>query len=164
MINAVTTSGPKPLTAAHICCGFGGMIIGSVSAGFLPVLNVENNSAEITFHELLTAGLVCCGDLDNLNISTLPRVHNLIVNWPCPPHTCLGRRKGWNDERCNVKAVVELIPAPLPYTVFGECVPGLLTSMDGKVFKRIIDQLSPFYHIHCEVIKFVHFDHGSNRR
>ena len=95
MINAVTTSGPKPLTAANICCGFGGMTLSSILAGFLSVLNVENNPVAITF----TKGLVCCDDLDNLNISTLPQVHNLTVGWPCPPHTCLGRRKGWNDER-----------------------------------------------------------------
>ena len=164
LINAVGTANTNPLTAAHICCGFGGMTIGSVLAGFMPILNVENNPAAIAFHELLTAGLVCCGDLDNLNTNKLPRVHNLTVGWPCPPHTCLGRRKGWNDERCRVKAVIDLILATLPYTVFGECVPGLLTSMGGKVFKYIIDQLSPFYHIHYEVVKFAHFGHKSNRR
>ena len=88
----------------------------------------------------------------------------MTVGWPCPPNTCLGRRKGCSAERCRVKAVVELILATLPYTIFGECVPSLLTSMGGKVFKHIIDQLSPFYHIHYEVAKFAHFDHQSTRR
>ena len=36
--------------------------------------------------------------------------------------------------------------------------------MAGRVFKQIIDQLSPFYHIHYEVVEFAHFGHRSNRR
>ena len=164
MMSAASSGDDVPMLAAHICCGFGGMTIGANVAGFIPILNVENNPAAIAFHEVLTAGLICCGDLDNLEYSSLPRVHHLTVGWPCPPHTCLGKRRGWDDSRCRVKAVVKLLLATLPYTVFGECVPGLLTSLNGQVFKFIVDSLSPYYHIHYEVVKFAHFGHRSNRR
>lgn len=69
------------------------------------------------------------------------RIDVLVGGFPCQPHSMAGKRGGSSDERDGWPAVVRALKTQAPEWFLLENVPGLLSSENGRYFRRIIHEV-----------------------
>lgn len=94
------------------------------------------------------------GDLNDIDVTTIPTHDILCGGFPCQPFSIAGAQKGFNDSRSNVFwKILEIIQHHSPRIVLLENVKNLKSHDKGNTFKTIYDELSKLgYHIKYEVL------------
>ncbi len=83
------------------------------------------------------------GDINKINIDTIPNFDILCAGFPCQPFSIAGNQKGFQDKtRGNLfYKILEIIDKKQPKTLMLENVKNLHTIHDGETFKIIKNEL-----------------------
>ena len=83
------------------------------------------------------------GDINKINIDTIPEFDILCAGFPCQPFSIAGNREGFKDEtRGNLfYKILEIIDIKQPSTLMLENVKNLHTIQQGETFKIIKNEL-----------------------
>lgn len=94
------------------------------------------------------------GDINKIDINTIPDFNILCGGFPCQPFSIAGQQKGFEDERSNVfDTIIEIIQHKKPEIVILENVKNLKSHDKGNTFKIIIDKLkNSGYYIKYEIL------------
>jgi DNA (cytosine-5)-methyltransferase 1 len=94
------------------------------------------------------------GNLNTLNIDTIPAHDMLTGGFPCQPFSIAGKQQGFQDERANVFwTILAILDKHNPSYVILENVKNLTTHDAGKTFETIQTQLkNRGYHIRFKVL------------
>ena len=133
------------MTSTNLACGMGGLTIGGLLAGFLPIQNKDIALSAAKFHEFLTGGFAARGDLKTLKASRLFATHLLTIGFPCQSYSVMGNELYDDGKQCLVNVGVNLILSSGAVMVLAECVPALRTAKGGAVWNFIVKTLSPQY-------------------
>lgn len=75
------------------------------------------------------------GDLNDIDVSTIPSHDILTGGFPCQPFSIAGKREGFNDKRSNVFwKILEIIDYHNPKCIVLENVKNLVSHDDNKTF------------------------------
>ena len=88
-------------------------------------------------------GLTPEGDINKINIDTMPDFDILCAGFPCQPFSIAGNKKGFEDEtRGNLfYKILEIIDKKQPQTLMLENVKNLHTIHNGETFKFIKNEI-----------------------
>jgi DNA (cytosine-5)-methyltransferase 1 len=88
-------------------------------------------------------GLKPEGDINQINIETMPSFDILCAGFPCQPFSIAGNQAGFADkEKGNLFfAILKIIDAKIPTTILLENVKNLLTINGGETFRQIVAEL-----------------------
>ena len=94
------------------------------------------------------------GDLNDINVTTIPKHDLLCAGFPCQPFSIAGKREGFNDPRSNVFwKILEIIQHHKPSIILLENVKNLKTHDGGKTFTTITSSLHNLgYHLKHNVL------------
>lgn len=94
------------------------------------------------------------GDLNDIEVTTIPTHDILTGGFPCQPFSIAGHQEGFNDSRSNVFwKILEIIEYHQPKCVVLENVKNLVSHDNGNTFATIKQQLEDRgYHICCKVL------------
>lgn len=83
------------------------------------------------------------GDINQINIETMPSFDILCAGFPCQPFSIAGNQAGFADkEKGNLFfAILKIIDAKTPTTILLENVKNLLTINEGETFRQIVVEL-----------------------
>ena len=82
------------------------------------------------------------GDLNKINVETIPKHNILCGGFPCQPFSIAGEKKGFDDERSNVFwKIIKILKYHKPEYIILENVKNLKTHDKGNTYKIIIDNL-----------------------
>ncbi len=82
------------------------------------------------------------GDLNDIDVSTIPSHDILTGGFPCQPFSIAGKREGFNDKRSNVFwKILEIIDYHNPKCIVLENVKNLVSHDDNKTFETIKENL-----------------------
>jgi len=83
------------------------------------------------------------GDINKINIETMPSFDILCAGFPCQPFSIAGNQAGFADkEKGNLFfAILKIIDAKTPTTILLENVKNLLTINAGETFRQIVAEL-----------------------
>jgi len=82
------------------------------------------------------------GDLNEIEVSQIPRHDLLCAGFPCQPFSIAGRRLGFEDKRANVFwKIIEILSACRPRFVVLENVKNLKTHDKGNTYQTIMSEL-----------------------
>jgi DNA (cytosine-5)-methyltransferase 1 len=97
---------------------------------------------------------LCLGNLQDINVETIPEHDILTCGIPCQPFSIAGKREGFCDARSNVFwKVMEIFDTHNPSIVIIENVKNLVSHDDGKSFETITKSfMERNYHIHHKVL------------
>lgn len=81
-------------------------------------------------------GIVPFGDINTINIDTIPNFDILCAGFPCQPFSLAGKKKGFDDkEKGNLFFnILKIIDRKIPGQIILENVKNLLSINDGKTF------------------------------
>ena len=83
------------------------------------------------------------GDLNEVDVSTIPAHDILTGGFPCQPFSVAGKRKGFEDQRSNVFfKIMEIVDKHRPRFILLENVKNLKTHDKGNTFKRITHEIT----------------------
>lgn len=97
-------------------------------------------------------GLHVNGDINNIDIQTVPEHDLLCAGFPCQPFSKAGQQKGWKDAvRGTVFfKLVEILELRRPEMVVLENVAHFVNHDDGNTYQRVIDALGALdYEVDC---------------
>lgn len=131
--------------AGSICSGYGGLDMAVTEAGVraAPVWHADTDPGAarvLAHHWPRTPNL---GDITAVDWTQVEPIDVLTGGWPCQPFSHAGLRAGAGDDRhLWPTGVLPAVAALRPVLVVGENVPGLLTIEAGRVFGRILADLT----------------------
>lgn len=132
-------------TVVEICCGAGGMSLGTVRAGFRPILLVDSDpDACATIRANQPHCLVLEEDLHDFfrQGRELPPFDLLAGGLPCPPFSEAGKRLGGNDPRDLFPVALRLIERYKPRAFMFENAPTLTYARFGDYVDRLFRRLT----------------------
>lgn len=99
-------------------------------------------------------GMECAGDINDVDIHSIPEHDILCGGFPCQPFSQAGFQRGFEDEeRGNLfYKIMEILEHHKPEFVFLENVPNLKTHDGGKTYKIIHDTLETLYDVREDII------------
>ena len=112
-------------------------------------------------------GLKPKGDINKININTIPDFDILCAGFPCQPFSIAGKQLGFEDAvKGNLfYKILAIIDAKQPKTVFLENVKNLHTIHGGDTFKKIKTELEQRgYNISYKVIDSRHYNSPQSRK
>lgn len=94
------------------------------------------------------------GDLNEIDINTIPTHDLLCAGFPCQPFSLAGKREGFQDPRSNVFwKILEIMKMHQPSFVLLENVKNLTSHDEGKTFQTIFSSISDLgYYIKYKVL------------
>jgi len=106
------------------------------------------SQASLMDHELTL------GNLNDIDVETIPKHDILTGGFPCQPFSIAGKREGFQDERSNVFwKILEIIDKHEPACVILENVKNLLTHDEKRTFETIKAELEKRnYHIRHKIL------------
>ena len=83
------------------------------------------------------------GDINNINIDSVPDFDILCAGFPCQPFSIAGKKQGFNDKlKGNLfYKILEFVDKKNPNIIFLENVKNLHSIHNGNTFKIIISEL-----------------------
>jgi DNA (cytosine-5)-methyltransferase 1 len=120
--------------------------------------------AKVTYHA--NHGLIPHGDINELDISSIPKFDLLLAGFPCQPFSHAGLRMGFEDTRGTLFfTIASIIEAKRPKGVLLENVKGLITHDGGRTYNEILRVLSDElgYSVHAKVLNARDFGLPQNR-
>lgn len=106
------------------------------------------------------------GNINNINISSIPEFHILCAGFPCQSFSIAGNKKGFEDKtRGNLfYKILEIIDEKQPSTLFLENVKNLHTIHKGETFKIIQNELEKRgYNVSYKVIDSRYYNSPQSR-
>ena len=106
------------------------------------------------------------GDINKINIDTIPNFDILCAGFPCQPFSIAGNQKGFQDEtRGNLfYKILEIIDKKQPETLMLENVKNLHTIHEGETFKIIKNELeNRSYNVSYKVIDSRYYNSPQSR-
>lgn len=104
--------------------------------------NDYDKSSQVAYEYNFPSHNFVFGDLNDIDITTIPKHDILCGGFPCQPFSIAGKRLGFDDERSNVFfKILKIINNKKPQIVILENVKNLTTHDNGKTFKTIIELL-----------------------
>ena len=106
------------------------------------------------------------GDINKINIDTIPNFDILCAGFPCQPFSIAGNQKGFEDKtRGNLfYKILEIIDKKQPETLMLENVKNLHTIHDGETFKIIKNELeNRSYNVSYKVIDSRYYNSPQSR-
>lgn len=93
-------------------------------------------------------------DLNEIEVSDIPKANILTGGFPCQPFSIAGKQKGFDDERSNVFwKIIAILKSHAPEIVILENVKNLQSHDNGDTFKVIINSLETLgYHIKYSIL------------
>ena len=122
--------------------GGGGLDIGFHNAGFKTIWANDIDSDACETHKLWSGANVVCGDIKQIDISTIPDCDVVLGGFPCQGFSLAGPRK--IDDKRNIlyRFFVNVVEAKKPKIFVAENVKGILTLGNGEIIKAIIEDFS----------------------
>jgi len=120
-----------PLRVLALCAGIGGLELGLHLAepSSAPVAFVERDDFARTVLASRWPGVPISEDVFDFNATPWKGIANVVTaGFPCQPWSLAGRRQGTADERWIWPRIAEIVREVLPYYVFLENVPGLVSN------------------------------------
>lgn len=141
-------------TFIDLFAGLGGFHLALQSLGCTCVFASEIQS---DLQELYTTnfGMNCAGDINSIDITTIPRHDILCGGFPCQPFSQAGKQQGFQDDqkRGNLfYRIMDILEYHKPEFVFLENVPNLKSHDKGNTYTVIHDKLSQYYDIKDEIL------------
>lgn len=112
-------------------------------------------------------GLTPSGDINNIDIDTMPEFDILCAGFPCQPFSIAGNKKGFQDTtRGNLfYKILEIIDKKQPTTLMLENVKNLHTIHNGETFKTIKSELETRgYNVNYKIIDSRHYGSPQSRQ
>lgn len=106
------------------------------------------------------------GDINKINIDTIPDFDILCAGFPCQPFSIAGNQKGFQDKtRGNLfYKILEIIDKKQPETLMLENVKNLYTIHKGETFKIIKNELeNRYYNVSYKVIDSRYYNSPQSR-
>jgi DNA (cytosine-5)-methyltransferase 1 len=106
------------------------------------------------------------GDINNINIDTIPDFDILCAGFPCQPFSIAGNQQGFEDKNKGnlFYAILKIIDKKQPNTLILENVKNLHTIHDGETFKIIKNELeSRGYNVSYKVIDSRYYNSPQSR-
>jgi len=158
----------KKHTFIEVCAGAGGLSLGLIKAGFVPILLNDNNkdcckTLEHNHKDLIdNNGLkVVCDSFSNLDLKPYVGGIDLLTGGiACQSWSQVGSRKGLDDPRGNLMLkFADLIEVVKPRIFMIENVKGLLSHDEGKSLEKIIKSLNKnnLYNIVYKVLNAMNY-------
>lgn len=122
--------------------GIGGIRIGFESNSMRCVFSSEwDKFAQKTYEE--NFGEVPLGDINSVDIDSIPKHDILCAGFPCQPFSMIGKREGFNhDTQGNLFfKILDILKKKKPKGFFLENVTGLKTIDSGETFRVIKEEL-----------------------
>jgi len=106
------------------------------------------------------------GDINNIDIKTIPNFDILFAGFPCQPFSLMGKNKGFNDIRGTLFFSIEkILNIKKPKLFLLENVRGLLKNNNGETYKTIIKKLEKIgYYTLTFVLNSKYYGVPQNRR
>ena len=107
------------------------------------------------------------GDINKINIDTMPDFDILCAGFPCQPFSIAGNQKGFQDKTHGnlFYKILEIIDKKQPETLMLENVKNLHTIHKGETFKNIINELETRgYNISYKVIDSRYYNSPQSRQ
>jgi len=129
----------------EVCAGGGGLSMGLIKSGFIPILLNDNNSdcCKTLKHNHPNANIIC-GSMDKIDYSSyIGKIDLLTGGVPCQSFSQAGLRKGLEDPRGDLMMkFIDILNLIRPKLFMIENVKGLLTHENGETIKKIINALN----------------------
>lgn len=153
------------LSAIELCAGAGGLSLGLESAGFQPVVLVDNDSyACATLRTNRPCWNTIEADLRTINLSPWRGVDLLSGGLPCPPYSLAGKQLGTEDERDLFPAMLKIVGEVNPRAILIENVRGLMQSKFGRLRDHLANNLSEMgYRPYWAMLNAASFNTPQNR-
>ena len=145
--------------------GVGGVRTGMERAGFDTVYgNDVEPKCKLTYDLNFKPGLTV-GDIQQIDIDSLPDFDVLTGGFPCQPFSISGKRLGFNDTRGTLFfRIAEILHERKPSMFLLENVKMLYHHDGGKTFGVIQDVLQDLgYHIHYDILNALDYGIPQNR-
>jgi len=107
------------------------------------------------------------GDIRKIKTGDLPKkIDFLCGGFPCQSFSIAGKRKGFADKRGTlIFDIARILQAKKPRLFLLENVPGILSSHDGRDFKKIICEITKLgYSVQWQVLNSKYFEVAQNRQ
>ena len=145
MLDAVLVPPPRPsgspITCADFFCGIGGFHVAARNLG-LDVMFACDIDDDVRLAYTRNYMLQPEGDITTLKASDVPDHDLMFAGFPCQPFSIIGKREGFADPRANLFfELLKVIRVKRPQGIILENVKQLSTADDGRVLKRIRDEL-----------------------
>ena len=106
------------------------------------------------------------GDIDKINIDTMPDFNILYAGFPCQPFSIAGNKKGFQDKTKGhlFYSILKIIDKKQPTTLILENVKNLCTIHEGNTFKIILNELEKLgYNVSYKVIDSRYYNSPQSR-
>ena len=144
----------RKLKFIDLFAGLGGFHLALAEFGHICVFASEINE---DLRELYNTnhGIECDGDINELDITQIPKHDIICAGFPCQPFSKAGKQNGLKDvDNGNFfeKRIMEIADYHNPEYIFLENVPNLKGHDGGKTWKYIYDKLSVNYDVKEEIL------------
>ena len=129
------------ITIGSLFSGIGGLESVLEAAGMKTIWQCERDPYARAILAQNFPGVPCYDDITRLDPDAIERPELLCGGFPCQPHSLLGKRAGSADERDMWGEFVRIIDRLRPRWVVAENVASILTTDNGRFFKRILADL-----------------------
>jgi DNA (cytosine-5)-methyltransferase 1 len=126
-----------------LCSGCGGLDLGFIKAGFNVIWANDMDKYAVESYKANISDHIVQGDINNIEISQIPKHNILIAGFPCQPFSIMGKERGFDDNRGSLFfKICEIIDYHTPEILVLENVGRLLTHKKGETYKIIENELS----------------------
>ena len=130
------------LTVGSLFAGIGGLDLGLERAGMRVKRQVENDPYCIRVLEKHWPDVKRYGDIRGIKWSEVEPVDLICGGFPCQPVSVAGSRKGDKDDRWLWPEFLRAVREVRPRYALVENVPGLLSTDDGRLARRVKGDLA----------------------
>jgi DNA (cytosine-5)-methyltransferase 1 len=143
----------RELKFIDLFAGLGGFHIALHDLGHSCVFASEKNEDLQSLYEK-NFGVVCNGDINEIDIKTIPSHDIVCAGFPCQPFSKAGKQNGLNDITNGnfFDKIMEIVNYHNPEYIFLENVPNLKGHDDGNTWTYIHEKLSRNYEVQEKTI------------
>lgn len=132
----------KDNKVCSLCSGCGGFDIGFIQAGFEIEWANDIDQFAVQSYKANVGENIVLGDINDIDISSIPAHGLLIAGFPCQPFSIMGKEKGFDDHRGSIFfRICEIIKFHNPRVVVLENVGRLLAHRCGETYEVIRNSL-----------------------
>jgi DNA (cytosine-5)-methyltransferase 1 len=142
-------------TFADLFSGAGGLSLGLVRAGFVPLWAVDSDSWACATYRRNIGPHVICRDIREVDFRALPRPSGIAGGFPCNDWSVVGTRAG-DSGRFGIlfTEFVRALDETRPLWFLAENVPGLLADRRGEAVLRAFAATGPGYAVSVHLYRF----------
>ena len=150
-------------TLLDLFCGAGGLSLGFIRAGFMPVLAVDNSLPAIETYNMNIGSHAAVADLTRA--MDLPPATVIVGGPPCQGFSSAGLRKVGDKRNTLVRHFADIVARLQPMAFVFENVEGFLTGEDGAwVLDLLVPLIAGGYRIHLQKVNAANFGVPQHRK